>query len=96
MTKKQVTRWLIKYVKDGQLIDSRQTAKYTTIRKNLQAQMIQPGVSVELRADYGKHKDNFGDMVTFENEGIYTNYKDTLIAMEAFQEVALEWEKEAK
>ncbi len=91
-----MARWLIKYVKNGETIHSRQSANYGTIRRNLQAQMIQPGVSVVIRANYGKHKDNYGDIVTFDNEGIYTNYKDSLNALEAFNEVALEWEKEAK
>ena len=39
-----------------------------------------------IKASYGKHINNFGELVEFTNEGEYKNKKDALNAFEAFIE----------
>ena len=44
-------------------------------------------MSYYLRAYYGKHLDNKGRMVQFDNEGTWFNKKDTIQAFRAFKEI---------
>ena len=43
-------------------------------------------VKVFIKVSYGKHKDVFGKMVEFTNQGTYENKHDALQALEAFLE----------
>lgn len=91
MTKKQVTKWVVYIKKDGKTIHRRAMTNYGRMMPWLQAN-FSPECTIYIRASYGKHLDNFGDVVTFENEGEYNTYEMALQAAQAFQEVAREWE----
>lgn len=91
MTKKQITKWLVYIKKDGKVTNRRAMTNYGRMMPWLQANLF-PDCTIFIRANYGKHQDNFGDMVTFENEGEYGTYEQALQAAQAFQEVAREWE----
>lgn len=91
MTKKQVTKWVVYIKKNGKTIHRRAMTNYGRMMPWLQANLF-PECTIYIRANYGKHQDNFGDMVTFQNEGEYSTYEQALQAAQAFQEVAREWE----
>lgn len=95
MTNKQVTKWYVTINKDGKTIHRRAMTNYSRIMLFVQANYT-TDCTIYVKADYGKHKDNFGDIVTFDNEGEYPTYKEALSAARAFQEVAIEWAKEAQ
>lgn len=92
---KQITKWYVTINKNGKTIHRRAMTDYGRIMPFVQAK-VSTDCTYFIRASYGKHLDNYGDTVSFTNEGEYPNYKQLRIAARAFQEIAREWEKENK
>lgn len=99
---KQATQWRViiknnnETVRDSRTANYNRFIQYLCLGKNLETQFKGHSISFYIKANYGKHLDNYGDMTTFENEGEYSSYKKALLAARAFQEVSLEWAKETK
>lgn len=102
MTKKlQGTNWTIKVRKNGKTVIDTSTHSYRRFISILSlgtfpetiVEANEP-IEIYIRANYGKHIDSNGDLVTFDNEGVYNSYKEATIASRAFAEISREWEEE--
>ena len=80
------------FLKDGGLV-SYVGSKKSRIMLRLEAVPRQNVKKYWLRVTYGRAKDNFGKMETFDNEGEWETRKELLQALRAFTEADLlkEW-----
>lgn len=98
--KKQITIWTLKVRKDGETVHSTYTRNYKRFSQLLSLD-LKPRINSSeagtyefyIKADYGKQEDIFGDVISFINEGTYTDYEHARDAAISFGEVAREWEK---
>ena len=83
MTKPHIS--LKVFNKEGRMVKHLSSRKSRRILNCVLAQKNQDYV-FEVCVSYGKHLDNFGHMVFFDNEGKYTTKKDLINALREFLE----------
>lgn len=79
--------YTLKLIENHRMIDRYQTHSIRLFKSRLRS--IKWGKNlfkVYIRVSYGKHKDVFGKMTYFINEGYYENKKDLWLAFNAFTE----------
>lgn len=77
--------------KNGRKVQRLQTHEYRRFYKELRQIIWEKGqIKVYLRVNYGKHKDNFGKMSEFYNDGWYETKEDLWLALKNFKDEEVE------
>lgn len=81
--------YTIKVKESRKVVAKYQTHSKRRILNKISTIKWKVGVSkAHLRVNYGKFKNNYGRNEVFDNEGIYNNKKDLLIALNSFNELS--------
>ncbi len=77
----------IKIYKNGKLVKKYSTHKIRRFLKNIRLINFEDGhIKVYIKVDYGKHRDVYGKLTNFYNDGVYNNKEDFWWAFNAFTE----------
>lgn len=78
-------RYYFKRLRKGKVVLRLYTGKMNRISYLLKdTKFSEKGTQVYIRLEYGKKKDNFGKLVGFYNDGLYSTRKEAELAWQAF------------